>query len=116
MNLPVANLRLLYKLFPYMILRRLEPVLDAGQPDKQLGSKFRSRGRMDEHLLTTSPVIDQTRASNASLWILSLDLSKAFDTLLIQLVGGHCGKLSVLRASPSRKFGYRNVCTSDRKA
>ena len=35
---------------------------------------------MEKHLLTANLVIDKTRASNVPLWILSLDLSKAFDT------------------------------------
>ena len=34
---PIANLRLLYKVFSYMILQRIEPVLDAAQPESQLG-------------------------------------------------------------------------------
>ena len=76
---PVAHLRMLYKLFSYMILHRIEPVLDIGQPEEQLG--FRRGRRMEEHLLTTNLVVDKSRASNVSLWILSLDLSKAFDRI-----------------------------------
>ena len=76
---PVANLRLLYKLFPYMILHRIEPVLDTGQPEEQLG--FRRGRRMEEHLLTANLVVHKSRASNVPVWILSLDLSKAFDRI-----------------------------------
>ena len=76
---PVANLRLLYKLFSYMILHRIEPVLDIGQPEEQLG--FRRGRRMEKHLLTANLVVDKSRASNVPLWILSLDLSKAFDRI-----------------------------------
>ena len=36
---------------------------------------------MEEHLLTANLVVDKSRASNVPLWILSLDLSKAFDRI-----------------------------------
>ena len=74
---PIANLRLLYKVFSYMILLKIEPVLDAAQPEWQLG--FRAHRRMDEHLLMASIIVDKSRASNLPIWILGLDLSKAFD-------------------------------------
>ena len=86
---PVANLRLLYNLFSYMILHRLEPALDAGQPEEQLG--FRRGHRMEEHLLTANLAIDRTRASYVPLWILNFGKT-----------GEHCGKLPVLKASPPR--------------
>ena len=70
---PIANLRLLHKMSSYMILQRIEPVLDAAQPESQLG--LRAHRRIDEHLLTAS----KSKASNMPIWILSMDLSKAFD-------------------------------------
>ena len=54
---PVANLLLLYKLYSYMILHRIAPVLDSGQPEEQLG--FRRGRRMEEHLLTADLVVDK---------------------------------------------------------
>ena len=74
---PIASLRLLYKLFAYLLLGRLENLLDASQPEEQHG--FRSDRRIEEHLLTASLVMEKTLAANLPLWILSLDLSKAFD-------------------------------------
>ena len=74
---PVASLRLLYKTFAYMILGRIEKQLDKAQPEEQHG--FRAKYRMEEHLLTANLVIDKTVATGKPVWIVSLDLSKAFD-------------------------------------
>ena len=43
----------------------------------QLG--FRQGKRMEEHLLTANVCLQKTLAANTPLWIISLDLSKAFD-------------------------------------
>ena len=49
----------------------------AHQPEKQHG--FRAGRRLEEHLLTANLFLDKTLAANMPVWILSLDLSKAFD-------------------------------------
>ena len=74
---PIASLRLLYKTFAHMILHRIEPLLDARQPEEQHG--FRSCYRIEEHILSASMVIDKMFRCNRPVWIVSLDLSKAFD-------------------------------------
>ena len=74
---PVACLRILYKLYAYLLLGRIETTLDAAQPEEQHG--FRSGRRIEEHLLTASLVIERTLAVAMPIWIISLDLSKAFD-------------------------------------
>ena len=74
---PVASLRLLYKTFAYMILGRIEKQLDKAQPEEQHG--FRANYRIEEHLLTANLVIDKTVATGKPVWIVSLDLSTAFD-------------------------------------
>ena len=74
---PIANLRLLYKVFAYLVLGRIEATLEQHQPEEQHG--FRSGRRIEEHLLTANMVIDKTLLANVPLWIVSLDLSKAFD-------------------------------------
>ena len=74
---PIASIRLLYKTFAYMILGRVEPVLEAAQPEEQHG--FRSRRRIEEHLVTANLVIDKSWSVNMLISIISLDLSKAFD-------------------------------------
>ena len=76
---PIANIRFFYKVFAYMFLARVEQSLESFQPEAQHG--FRSGRRMEEHVLTTNFVLDKSRAAGLPLWIISLDLSKAFDTV-----------------------------------
>ena len=77
---PIANIQLFYKMFAYMVLARVEQSLESFQPEAQHG--FRSGRRMEEHVLTTHPSLDKSRAAGFPLWIISLDLSKAFDTVV----------------------------------
>ena len=46
-------------------------------PEEQHG--FRKGRRVEEHLLTANLIIDKSFACNLPMWIISLDLSKAFD-------------------------------------
>ena len=59
-----------------MVLARVEPVLEANQPEEQHG--FRGR-HLEEHLVSANLVIDKLLAVGKPVWIVSLDLSKAFD-------------------------------------
>ena len=74
---PIANIRLLYKTFAFMILARIEASLETHQPEEQHG--FRKHRRMDEHLLTATLFLDKAWDKGIPVWIVSLDLSKAFD-------------------------------------
>ena len=74
---PIANLRLLYKLLAYLVLGRLEHVLDAQQPEEQHG--FRAGRRLEEHLLSANILLDKAQASGFPVSIICLELSKAFD-------------------------------------
>ena len=74
---PIASVRLFYKIFAYMMLARVEPALEIHQPEEQHG--FRKGHRIEEHLLTANLVVDKLLAVNTPIWIISLDLSKAFD-------------------------------------
>ena len=65
------------KTFAYFLLGRLEQFLEAGQPEEQHG--FRPRRRLEEHLVTANLVLDEADAVGIPVWIISLDLSKAFD-------------------------------------
>ena len=76
---PIANVRLLYTLFVYLLLGRMEDSLQATQPEEQHG--FRQGRRIEEHLLTANVCLQKTLAANAPLWIIRLDLSKAFDKI-----------------------------------
>ena len=74
---PIATIRLLYKTFAYLLLRRLEHLLEAGQPEEQHG--FRPGRRLEEHLVTANLMLDKSDAVGIPVWIISLDLSKAFN-------------------------------------
>ena len=74
---PIATIRLFNKLFAYMILGRVEAQLETHQPEEQHG--FRGGRRVEEHLVTTHLVLDKLSSANVPIWIVSLDLSKAFD-------------------------------------
>ena len=60
-----------------MMLARIELALDMHQPEEQYG--FRKEHRIEEHLLTANLVVDKLLAVSTPIWIMSLDLSKAFD-------------------------------------
>ena len=49
-----------------------------GQPPARRTTWFRAGRRLEEHLLTANLFLDKTLAANIPVWILSLDLSKAF--------------------------------------
>ena len=55
----------------------MENTLENSQPEEQHG--FRKQRRIEEHLLTANLCLQKTLAANIPLWIISLDLSKAFD-------------------------------------
>ena len=74
---PIAVVALLYKTFAYLVLGWIEAILDAGQPEEQHG--FRADRRIEEQLLTTNLVLDKTHLLDVPVWIVSLDLLKAFD-------------------------------------
>ena len=74
---PIASSRLFYKVFGYLILGRVEKILEAKQPEEQHG--FRPGRRLEEHLLTANLLLDKAAAAGITVWTVSLDLSKAFD-------------------------------------
>ena len=61
-------------IYIYMLLHRIEPVLDQHQPEEQHG--FRAGRRMEEHLLSANLFSDKTKMISVPVWIVSLDLSK----------------------------------------
>ena len=74
---PIASVRVLYKLFAYLVLGRSEHTLENAQPEEQDG--FRKNRRIEEHLITANYVFDKTLLTSTPIWVISLDLSKAFD-------------------------------------
>ena len=58
---PIANVRLLYKIFACLLLGTLEHVLDAEQPEEQHG--FRAGRRLEEHLLSANILWDKAETT-----------------------------------------------------
>ena len=85
---PIASVRIWCKVFTYMVLARIEPVLDASQPEEQHACRCRSR--LEEHLVSANLVIDKLLAVGKPVWIVSLDLSKAFDRVNWSKLGRSC--------------------------
>ena len=52
-------------------------VLEAKQLEEQHG--FRPSRRLEEHLLTANLLLEKTAAAGITVWVVGLDLSKAFD-------------------------------------
>ena len=52
-------------------------LLDAEQPEEQHG--FRAGRRVEEHLLSANILLEKADATGFPVWIISLDLSRAFD-------------------------------------
>ena len=71
-----ASVRVLYKVFTYMVLGRVEPALEASQPEEQ--HRFRRGRRLGEHLASANLVIDKSLPVGKPVWIVSLDCCKAF--------------------------------------
>ena len=57
----------------------MDPILDNQEPEEQ--HRFRAHYRLEEHLITADVVIDKLLGINTPIWIVSLDLSKAFDRI-----------------------------------
>ena len=50
-----------------------------GRPPATKTTWFRAGGFLEEHLLTANLFLEKTLAANILVWILGMDLSKAFD-------------------------------------
>ena len=76
---PIAILPILYKVFAKMLYYRLSPILERHQADDQFG--FRRNKRIDDVFLILESIIGKTSEWNLPLWMISLDLRKAFDKI-----------------------------------
>ena len=76
---PIAILPILYKIFAKMLYYRLYPILDQYQPDDQFG--FRKDKRIEDIFAILENIIGKTDEWNLPVWMISLDLRKAFDTI-----------------------------------
>ena len=73
---PITLLPILYKLFSRTLCCRMGEVLDAAQPVDQAG--FRSEFSCDDHLLTTTLLMDMFAEHSLPLWTCAIDFEKAF--------------------------------------
>ena len=76
---PIAILPILYKAFTKMLYFRLEPILEQYQSKDQFG--FRRNKRIDDVFCILENMIGRCNEWNVPLWMISLDLRKAFDRI-----------------------------------
>ena len=62
--------------YKHTVNLRIEAQLESTQPEEQHG--FRTGKRVEEYLVTTRMLFDKLLRANLRIWIISLDLSKAF--------------------------------------
>ena len=76
---PIAILPILYKIFSRLIYNRIAPCLHAHQSTDQ--HAFTPGVRIEDALLTAEVVIEYASEFHVPVWLLSMDLRKAFDTV-----------------------------------
>ena len=74
---PIALLSISYKIFARCIYHRIREQLDNEQSDEQFG--FRTERSTIDALLIAEEVVGKSIEYNAELWMVSVDLRKAFD-------------------------------------
>ena len=83
---PIASSRLFYKVFGYLVLSRVEEILEAKQPEEQHG--YRPGRRLEEHLLTANLLLDKAAAAGITVWIDKFRLVKGiWPRTLANIVG-----------------------------
>ena len=76
---PIAIVRLLYKVFAYLVFGRIEDCLEQQQQQPQEQHGFRTGYRIEEHLVSANLFLDKAAAHDMPVWVVRLDLSKALD-------------------------------------
>ena len=74
---PIAILRIVYKIFARMIYGRIKETLNLRQSDEQYG--FRADRSTNDALIIAESMVGKCLEYNTELWIVSVDLKKAFD-------------------------------------
>ena len=76
---PIAILPILCKIVGRLLYGRLLPILEASQSNDQFG--FRANRRIEDVFGIIENIIGKTNEWNLLLWMISLDLKKAFDRI-----------------------------------
>ena len=76
---PIAILPIMYKLFARLLYNRISPTLFNRQSEQQ--HAFTPDKRIEDALLQAEVVIEYALEFNVPVWLLSMDLRKAFDTV-----------------------------------
>ena len=81
---PICILDITYKVLARIIYSRIIKKIDAAQSVDQAG--FRKFVSTDDHLLTTTILIERVWKSNKPLWICAVDFQKAFDSVTFDAI------------------------------
>ncbi|CAK1603944.1 unnamed protein product [Parnassius mnemosyne] len=76
---PISLMASIYKLFSFVILKRISDDIDKQQPKEQAG--FRSGYNTMDHIQTLEQVIEKYREYNIPLYVAFIDYNKAFDCI-----------------------------------
>ena len=76
---PIAILRIPYKIFARLLFQRLQPKLEKSQCSDQCG--FRPGKSVDDAFIVLEELCCKSCEWGQSLWVVSLDLTKAFDRI-----------------------------------
>jgi len=74
---PIAILRITYKIFARLLHSRIKDTLEAAQSDEQYG--FRPGRSTTDALLIAETIVSRSLEYNFDVWMISIDLRKAFD-------------------------------------
>ena len=76
---PIAILPILYKIFSRLLYHRLKVFLDPEQSDDQYG--FQKDKRIEDVFCVLENVIGKSIEFQIPLWMVSIDMRKAFDRI-----------------------------------
>ena len=97
---PIANIRLFDKVFACLVLDRIEHQLHFQDPEEQRG--FPPGKRIEGDVFTANVFMDKALDVGIPVWVVNLDLSKAFD----RVHGPTLGKACLNKASQNAWFGW----------
>jgi len=108
---PIAILRIIYKVFARLLYGRIKQTLGSRQSDEQFG--FRTQRSTGDALLIAESVISRAIEFNIDIWIISIDLKKAFDRIehpaLFQALESHGLNLGYRQLLQELYYGQRGI-------